>query len=151
MRRRPRGALRLAAFACCLAVLVAVGGSSAPAQDLHTRLNQAKAKLGHAKAREGVLSTTIQRYSGQIDTLAGQVATLRNREAMVQQVLKLLNDPRFVRSRDAEKGTRKKADLAAEVVLAEALGPMRRTFLGDDHRLAFEQFHRIPLRRSIVL
>jgi hypothetical protein len=22
---------------------------------------------------------------------------------------------------------------------------------GDDHRLAFEQFHRIPLRRSIVL
>jgi len=46
--------------------------SSAPAQDLHTRLNQAKAKLGHAKAREGVLSTTIQRYDTRLRELEGQ-------------------------------------------------------------------------------
>jgi murein DD-endopeptidase MepM/ murein hydrolase activator NlpD len=61
--------------------------SGAPAQDLQSQLDQKQAQLSQAKQQEGVLSTTIQRYSGQIDTLSGQVATLRNREAAVQQEL----------------------------------------------------------------
>src|SRR5436190_23852165 len=117
MRRRPRGALRLAAFPCCLAVLVAVGGSSAPAQDLHTRLNQAKAKLGHAKAREGVLSTTIQRYDLRLRQLEGQVASLRNEIAVARTQLRRV-EAALARDREHLKAVR--ARLSKSLALLSA-------------------------------
>jgi murein DD-endopeptidase MepM/ murein hydrolase activator NlpD len=73
------------AVAAIAAVLAGAGG--APAQDLQSRLDEKRAQLDDAKSREGVLSTTIQRYSEQLDQLRGEVATLRNREAIVQAEL----------------------------------------------------------------
>jgi murein DD-endopeptidase MepM/ murein hydrolase activator NlpD len=64
------------------------GVAAAPAQDLHSQLHEAKAKLSQAKAREGVLSTTIQRYDTQLHALQGQVASLRNQIAVVRVQLR---------------------------------------------------------------
>ena len=82
IKRRRLAPLALAGLVVGVVALAAAGG--APAQDLQSQLDQKRAQLDNAKSQEGVLSTTIQRYSDQIDTLAGQVATLRNREAAVQ-------------------------------------------------------------------
>jgi len=87
---RPRPDSRLPLLA--LVVLVAALGGlwlagGAPAQDLQSRLEQKRSQLQDARSREGVLSTTIQRYGEQLDQLRGQVATLRNREAIVQAEL----------------------------------------------------------------
>jgi peptidoglycan DL-endopeptidase CwlO len=87
-RCRKRVALALAAFACAVAGLVLAGGASAPAQDLHAQLNQAKAKLSQTKEREGVLSTTIQRYDERLSQLQGQVASLRNEIAIARTALR---------------------------------------------------------------
>ncbi len=89
---RPRRALDRRLTLLALGAVVAVGGAlwlvaGAPAQDLQSRLDQKQAQLDQAKSREGVLSTTIQRYGDQLDQLRGQVATLRNREAIVQAEL----------------------------------------------------------------
>src|SRR6266542_1387512 len=89
---RPRQALDRRLTLLALGAVVAVGGAlwlvaGAPAQDLQSRLDQKQAQLDQAKSREGVLSTTIQRYGDQLDQLRGQVATLRNREAIVQAEL----------------------------------------------------------------
>jgi murein DD-endopeptidase MepM/ murein hydrolase activator NlpD len=77
-----------------LAMAVAlVGGAAlyiagvAPAQDLQSELSQKQAELDQVREQEGVLSTTIERYSERIDQLTGEVATLRNREAIVQEKL----------------------------------------------------------------
>jgi murein DD-endopeptidase MepM/ murein hydrolase activator NlpD len=88
--RRPRLDRRLAvpafgAVLVLLAMLSLAGG--APAQDLQSRLQEKQGQLAHTKSREGVLSTTIQRYGDQLDQLRGQVATLVNREAIVQAEL----------------------------------------------------------------
>lgn len=72
-------------LAAIAAVLAIAGG--APAQDLQSRLDDKQSQLEHAKSREGVLSTTIERYGNQLDQLRGEVATLRNREAIVQAEL----------------------------------------------------------------
>jgi peptidoglycan DL-endopeptidase CwlO len=77
--------LALAATLAAAAVMsIAVG---APAQDLHSKLHQKQAQLHHANAREGVLSTTIQRYGARLDQLRNEVASLRNREATVEAQL----------------------------------------------------------------
>jgi murein DD-endopeptidase MepM/ murein hydrolase activator NlpD len=77
--------LGLCAVLVVAAILSLAGG--APAQDLQSRLSEKQNQLQHAKSREGVLSTTIQRYGDQLDQLRGQVATLLNREAIVQAEL----------------------------------------------------------------
>jgi murein DD-endopeptidase MepM/ murein hydrolase activator NlpD len=87
---RARPGPRLAVIA--LTVLVATAAAlaltaGAPAQDLQSQLDDKRAKLEHAQAREGVLSSTIQRLGDRIDQLRGEVATLRNREALVQAEL----------------------------------------------------------------
>jgi peptidoglycan DL-endopeptidase CwlO len=87
-RCRGRVAVALAALASALAGLAIAGGPSAPAQDLHAQLDRAKAKLSHAKAREGVLSTTIQRYDARLRELEGQVASLRNEIAIARTELR---------------------------------------------------------------
>jgi len=79
-----RFALVAIAFAIAAGLSIVAG---APAQDLHSQLQQKQAQLHHAKAREGVISTTIQHYGDRLDQLRGQVATLRNREAIVQTQL----------------------------------------------------------------
>jgi len=80
---RPRGR-RLAAI---VAVTLLAFAASASAQDLQTQLQQKKERLGQVKHREGVLSTTIQRFGERIDTLIGQISVLANREAIVQREL----------------------------------------------------------------
>jgi murein DD-endopeptidase MepM/ murein hydrolase activator NlpD len=87
-RRAPSRRLTLPALGAIVAACGALSlAGGAPAQDLQSRLDEKQAQLEHAKAREGVLSTTIQRYGEQLDQLRGQVATLRNREAIVQAEL----------------------------------------------------------------
>jgi len=79
----------------CLAGLTVASG--APAQSLQeiqqkidssrAQLDQKQSQLQHAKDREGVLSTTIQKYGDQLDQLRNEVASLRNRIAIVQTQL----------------------------------------------------------------
>jgi murein DD-endopeptidase MepM/ murein hydrolase activator NlpD len=87
--------LALAATGAVAAALAAAGG--APAQDLEAiqskiessrnHLDEKQSQLQHTKDREGVLSTTIQKYGDQLDQLRGEVATLRNRLDIVQTQL----------------------------------------------------------------
>src|SRR6266545_7706671 len=85
---RPARRLTLLALGAVLAVAAILSlAGGAPAQDLQSRLSEKQNQLQHAKSREGVLSTTIQRYGDQLDQLRGQVATLLNREAIVQAEL----------------------------------------------------------------
>ena len=82
--RRRRASVLACALAATAGLSLAVG---ATAQDLQGQLDQTEAELHKAEETEGVLSTTIERYSGQIDQLTGEVAALRNREAIVQEQL----------------------------------------------------------------
>jgi murein DD-endopeptidase MepM/ murein hydrolase activator NlpD len=78
--------LRALVAACVVAVAACLVGS-ASGQDLQTQLQHKKDRLDQVHEREGVLSSTIQKYGDQIDELIGQIAVLRNREALVQQRL----------------------------------------------------------------
>jgi murein DD-endopeptidase MepM/ murein hydrolase activator NlpD len=82
---RPVVALGLAAALAAAIALALAGG--APAQDLQSQLDQKRAQLEQAQEREGVLTTTISRYSDQIEQLRGEVATLQNRIAIVEAEL----------------------------------------------------------------
>jgi murein DD-endopeptidase MepM/ murein hydrolase activator NlpD len=85
-RAQPRVAVTaLTAIAAVVALLLITAGAFA--QDLQSRLDAKRAQLDHANAREGVLSSTIQRLGEELDQLRGEVATLRNREAIVQAEL----------------------------------------------------------------
>ena len=85
-RAQPRLAVTtLTAIAAIVAALVITAGAFG--QDLQSQLDDKRAQLEHANAREGVLSGTIQRLGEEIDQLRGEVATLRNREAIVQAEL----------------------------------------------------------------
>jgi murein DD-endopeptidase MepM/ murein hydrolase activator NlpD len=76
------------ALAAALAGAIALAlASGAPAQDLQSQLDEKRAQLEQAKARGGVLTTEISRYSDQIEQLRGEVATLENRIAIVQAEL----------------------------------------------------------------
>jgi murein DD-endopeptidase MepM/ murein hydrolase activator NlpD len=87
--------LALGAMLAVAAALAVAGG--APAQDLQeiqnklgqsrSQLDSKQSELQHTKEREGVLSTTIQKYGDQLDQLRGEVATLRNRLEIVQTQL----------------------------------------------------------------
>ncbi len=77
--------IAITALAAIVAVLTLTAG--APAQDLQSQLDSKRAQLEHANAREGMLSSTIQRLGERLDQLRGEVATLRNREAIVQAEL----------------------------------------------------------------
>ena len=80
-----RSPLAVAALACLAAGVVGV--AVAPAQDLESELDSKSSQLDQAKAKQGVLSTDIAKFSEEIDQLTGEVATLRNREAVVQEEL----------------------------------------------------------------
>ena len=59
-------------------------GSSAP---LSSRIEQKKTQIQRHKAKEGVLSTTIQRYSSRIDAVQGQISATQRRLNQVQSSL----------------------------------------------------------------
>jgi murein DD-endopeptidase MepM/ murein hydrolase activator NlpD len=59
-------------------------GSSAP---LSSRIEQKKQQIQQHKAKEGVLSTTIQRYSSRIGAVQGQISTTQRRLNQVQSSL----------------------------------------------------------------
>jgi murein DD-endopeptidase MepM/ murein hydrolase activator NlpD len=87
-RARPGPRLAVTALTALVAIVAVLTLTvGAPAQDLQSRLDEKRAQLEHANAREGVLSSTIQRLGDRIDQLRGEVATLRNREAIVQAEL----------------------------------------------------------------
>jgi hypothetical protein len=87
-RARPGPRVVVTALTALVAVVAALTATEgAPAQDLQSQLDEKRAQLEHANAREGVLSSTIQRLGDRIDQLRGEVATLRNREAIVQAEL----------------------------------------------------------------
>src|SRR5436190_1379258 len=75
--------LMLALCGALVACACAVAVGSASGQDLQQKLNTTQAKLSHAKAHAGVLTTKISHESAQLDTLTSQVADLRNKEAAV--------------------------------------------------------------------
>jgi murein DD-endopeptidase MepM/ murein hydrolase activator NlpD len=80
---KPRLAvIALTVLVATVAALMVTAG--APAQDLQSQLDQKRVQLERANSREGVLSSTIQRFGERLDQLRGEVATLRNREAIVQ-------------------------------------------------------------------
>jgi murein DD-endopeptidase MepM/ murein hydrolase activator NlpD len=93
--RRRSIALALAGALIVLAALTVASG--APAQSLQqiqqnlndsrSQLDQKQSQLQHAKDREGVLSTTIQKYGDQLDQLRNQVASLRNQISIAQAQL----------------------------------------------------------------
>jgi len=84
MRELNQSRRLLLALVCALAACAAgMAVSSASGKDLQQKLNTTQAKLSHARAHAGVLTTRISHESGQIDRLTGEVADLRNREAAV--------------------------------------------------------------------
>ena len=92
-----RAFIRLAlavAVGCLVALTVASGAPAQSLQEIQQRIDSSRAQLDqkqsqlqHARDREGVLSTTIQKYGDQLDQLRGEVASLRNRIAIVQTQL----------------------------------------------------------------
>jgi murein DD-endopeptidase MepM/ murein hydrolase activator NlpD len=59
-------------------------GTSAP---LSSRIDQKKEQIQRHKAKEGVLSTTIQRFSSRIDAVQGQISATERRLNQVQSSL----------------------------------------------------------------
>ena len=86
--RRERRVAPLALVAALVAIGVLAIVTVAPAQDLHSRLDQKRTQLEQARTREGVLSTTIQRYGDQLDQVRGEIATLRSRQATLETELR---------------------------------------------------------------
>jgi murein DD-endopeptidase MepM/ murein hydrolase activator NlpD len=82
--RRPHRARRILAALAALIGCAAAAASSAPAQDLQSKLDAKKAEISEASDKRELLTTEISRYNDQIDQLTGEVAALRNREAAVQ-------------------------------------------------------------------
>ena len=77
--------LALAALlAAAAALIVLLTASTAPAENLESKLDAKEAKLSKAQERSGVLTTTISHYGDRIDRLTTEVAALRNREAAVE-------------------------------------------------------------------
>ncbi len=65
-------------------VLLPLPGSSAPLSD---RIEQKRGQVEAKKQREGVLSTTIQRYNTNISSLQGEINTTESRLTQVQSEL----------------------------------------------------------------
>jgi peptidoglycan DL-endopeptidase CwlO len=93
--RRRSIVLALAGALILLAALTVASGAPAQSlQEIQQKLNDSRAQLDqkqsalqHAKDREGVLSTTIQKYGDQLDQLRNQVASLRNQISIAQAQL----------------------------------------------------------------
>jgi septal ring factor EnvC (AmiA/AmiB activator) len=65
-------------------VLLPLPGTSAPLSD---RIEKKRGQVEAKKQREGVLSTTIQRYNTNISSLQGEINTTETRLTQVQSEL----------------------------------------------------------------
>jgi murein DD-endopeptidase MepM/ murein hydrolase activator NlpD len=72
------------ALAVMAFLVLPLPGLSAP---LRTRIEQKRADIERHKAKEGVLSTTIQRFSTRIESVQGEIAATERRLARVQSSL----------------------------------------------------------------
>lgn len=84
MRVPPRGKpWRLLLPAALLLALLCVV-ASAPAKSLEEKLHTAQGKLGHVRASQSALATTIAEQNHAIDSMIGEVSALRQQQAAVQ-------------------------------------------------------------------
>jgi murein DD-endopeptidase MepM/ murein hydrolase activator NlpD len=74
----------VALLAAAAALLVLLAASTAPAQNLESRLEAKEARLSKVRERRGVLTTTISHFGDRIDRLTAEVAVLHDREAKVR-------------------------------------------------------------------
>jgi peptidoglycan hydrolase CwlO-like protein len=101
--------------------LMPLPGLSAP---LSQRTEEKRAKLEKVRQREGVLTTTIQRYSTRIDALQGQIGATRQRlgraqESLDRQQAELLDiRNRLEEARDRLERLRRRLATAREVLAA---------------------------------
>jgi murein DD-endopeptidase MepM/ murein hydrolase activator NlpD len=72
------------ALAVTAFLLLPLPGLSAP---LSSRIEQKRDQIEHHKAKEGVLSTTIQRFSARIDAVQGEIAATERQLSRVQSSL----------------------------------------------------------------
>jgi murein DD-endopeptidase MepM/ murein hydrolase activator NlpD len=72
------------ALAVVLFLVLPLPGLSAP---LSSRIEKKRDQIERHKAKEGVLSTTIQRFDQRIDTIQGQIRTTERRLSQVQHSL----------------------------------------------------------------
>jgi murein DD-endopeptidase MepM/ murein hydrolase activator NlpD len=78
--------LATAALVAVVAALVSllVLSTTAPAEDLQSKVDATEAKLSKVRQRKGVLTTTITRYRKRIEALTTEIAALRGHEAAVR-------------------------------------------------------------------
>lgn len=87
-RRTPnRAATACAVLAAGLLIAVFLILGEPASASTQSRLDSARAKLDKAEEREGVLTSTLSRYSDEISEFEGQVAALRSREAVAREEL----------------------------------------------------------------
>src|SRR5215218_9257849 len=72
------------ALAILAFLLMPLPGLSAP---LSSRIQEKRAEIQHHKAKEGVLSTTIERFNTRIDAIQGEIGATERRLARVQSSL----------------------------------------------------------------
>lgn len=85
-----RGSLAAAALPVALSLTIALAGApAAPAEPIAARISSTRQQIALARQKEGVLTTTISRYTRRIGRLQGEVAVLRSRGERVQRQLEL--------------------------------------------------------------
>src|SRR5215217_8145662 len=72
------------ALAILAFLLMPLPGLSAP---LSSRIQEKRSEIQHHKAKEGVLSTTIERFNTRIDAIQGEISATERRLARVQDSL----------------------------------------------------------------
>ena len=72
------------ALAILAFLLLPLPGLSAP---LSSRIQEKRSQIEHHKAKEGVLSTTIQRFNTRIDAIQGEITATERRLSRVQDSL----------------------------------------------------------------
>ena len=102
-------------------VLLPLPGLSAP---LRQRIEEKRAQIERVKQREGVLTTTIQRYGTRVASLQGEIGATRERleraqETLDRQKAELLEvRNRLEEARDRLEGLRRELATAREVLAA---------------------------------
>jgi murein DD-endopeptidase MepM/ murein hydrolase activator NlpD len=121
--------LALAALlAAAAALVVLLAATTAPAEDLESKLDAKEAKLAKARERSDVLTTTISGYGERIDRLTQAVAGFRNKEAAVK--VRLDAKQGELDRAEAQLDVGKKQLAAARAHLKRALVALRQRLVG---------------------
>ncbi len=83
----PRRLCLCAALVLTIACAMAAGGSSAPAETLQQKYDDAQGKLSDLRDSESALTDTIAEQNRAIDSLLGEVSALRQRQAAIEDEL----------------------------------------------------------------